>query len=234
MIDSEDCESKGMRMVTTKKECEDAAVFLKLTDTSADELLQNEDLAPGCIYQNNRWLAWASLKNHPDTSKPCGTSQWVVLHKLLIASSCICASRSGKPYNSTALKQLNHRLNAINTSVSRTKILSHISFAATCTDGQQNQGEADIDCGGPCTACPTCNDGIQNQGEMDHDCGGPCTPCPTCNDGIKNGREINIDCGGPCPACPTCVDGIQNQGETAVDCGGPCATHCHGMKNMLQ
>ena len=110
MIDSEDCESKGMRMVATKKECEDAAVFLKLTDTSADELLQNEDLAPGCIYQNNRWLAWASLKNHSDPNKPCGTSQWVVLHKLLIASSCICASRSGKPYNSTALKQLNHRL----------------------------------------------------------------------------------------------------------------------------
>ena len=110
MIDSEDCESKGMRMVATKKECEDAAVFLKLTDTSADELLQNEDLAPGCIYQNNRWLAWASLKNHSDPNKPCGKSQWVVLHKLLIASSCICASRSGKPYNSTALKQLNHRL----------------------------------------------------------------------------------------------------------------------------
>ncbi len=54
---------------------------------------------------------------------------------------------------------------------------------ATCTDGIQNQGEAGIDCGGPCPACPSCNDGIQNQGETGVDCGGPCAPCNTggCN-----------------------------------------------------
>ena len=93
----------------------------------------------------------------------------------------------------------------------------------TCTDGIQNQGEAGIDCGGPCPACPTCDDGIQNQGETGVDCGGPCAPCATCNDGVQNGNETGVDCGGSCPACPTCNDGIQNQGETGVDCGGPCA-----------
>ena len=43
-----------------------------------------------------------------------------------------------------------------------------------CHDGQQNQDEAGIDCGGPCAACPTCDDRIQNQGETEVDCGGPC------------------------------------------------------------
>jgi len=73
--------------------------------------------------------------------------------------------------------------------------------AATCSDGIQNQGETDIDCGGPCPACPTCTDGIQNQGETDIDCGGPCIACPTCSDGIQNQGETGVDCGGPCAPC---------------------------------
>jgi len=51
---------------------------------------------------------------------------------------------------------------------------------ATCNDGIQNQGEAGVDCGGPCEACqvdPTCSDGVQNQGEAGIDCGGPCEAC---------------------------------------------------------
>lgn len=81
----------------------------------------------------------------------------------------------------------------------------------TCTDGEQNQGELGIDCGGPCDACviipQTCNDNIQNQTETGVDCGGPCPPCgitggPTCTDGIMNGTETGVDCGGDdCPAC---------------------------------
>ncbi len=47
----------------------------------------------------------------------------------------------------------------------------------------------------------TCFDGIRNQGEDDVDCGGPCVPCPTCRDGIMNQGEEGVDCGGPCPAC---------------------------------
>jgi hypothetical protein len=55
----------------------------------------------------------------------------------------------------------------------------------TCSDGIKNQGEADVDCGGPCSSCAepeaveTCFDSIQNQGEEGIDCGGPCSRiCP--------------------------------------------------------
>ncbi|NAS10799.1 hypothetical protein [Poritiphilus flavus] len=49
----------------------------------------------------------------------------------------------------------------------------------------------------------TCNDGVMNQGETDVDCGGPnCQPCTnevaTCNDGIQNGDETAVDFGGSC------------------------------------
>lgn len=78
----------------------------------------------------------------------------------------------------------------------------------TCTDGEQNQGELGIDCGGPCDACgqvATCTDGIQNGGETGIDCGGscpnPCSTAPTCTDGVQNGTETGVDCGGTCPAC---------------------------------
>ena len=49
----------------------------------------------------------------------------------------------------------------------------------------------------------SCNDGIMNQGETEVDCGGPnCQPCvtevATCNDGIQNGDETDVDFGGSC------------------------------------
>ncbi len=66
---------------------------------------------------------------------------------------------------------------------------SNTCVRATCTDAVQNQGEAAVDCGGPCAACvfPTCSDQIQNQGETGVDCGGPCSACvvPTCTDQVK-------------------------------------------------
>lgn len=51
----------------------------------------------------------------------------------------------------------------------------------------------------------TCNDGIKNQGEMEVDCGGPCAECPpkeSCDDGILNQDETDVDCGGLCKPCP--------------------------------
>ena len=99
----------------------------------------------------------------------------------------------------------------------------------TCTDEIQNQGEAGVDCGGPCDACPpSCSDGILNQDETKADCGGTiCPACPTCTDGIQNQGERHIDCGGPCNACPPdCSDGILNQDETSIDCGGTICPAC--------
>ena len=48
---------------------------------------------------------------------------------------------------------------------------------ATCDDGEQNQDETGLDCGGQCNACASCDDGIQNQEETGVDCGGPCPKC---------------------------------------------------------
>jgi hypothetical protein len=58
-----------------------------------------------------------------------------------------------------------------------------VSCEETCYDGEQNNNEEAIDCGGPCVPCDTtegtCFDGIQNQGELGVDCGGPCVDCIT-------------------------------------------------------
>ena len=89
MINSGDCESNGMRMVATKKECEDAAVFLKLTDTSAYEI-EKTDRPQGCVYSSIDYLSWDSPENHP-RMLTCGS-----VHKG-VTRSCIC-SKAGKRY----------------------------------------------------------------------------------------------------------------------------------------
>lgn len=57
------------------------------------------------------------------------------------------------------------------------------SCEETCYDGKMNNGEENVDCGGPCVKCDTsigtCYDGLLNQGEEDIDCGGPCPVCVT-------------------------------------------------------
>ena len=90
MIDSGDCESNGMRMVTTKKECEDAAVFLKLEDTSAYES-QKLFRPKGCVYTTLEFLIWdQGLGHNQDTNRPdCGSVRYYQTR------SCIC-SKAGK------------------------------------------------------------------------------------------------------------------------------------------
>lgn len=79
-----------------------------------------------------------------------------------------------------------------------------------------------------------CGDGEQNNEETGIDCGGPvCDPCPTCSDEVQNGDEEGVDCGGSnCEACPSCVDGIQNGNETGVDCGGDCPICLSGVEGI--
>jgi hypothetical protein len=60
-------------------------------------------------------------------------------------------------------------------------VASISSCEENCYDGELNNSEEGVDCGGPCVACDTsqgtCYDGILNQGEEDIDCGGPCNAC---------------------------------------------------------
>jgi len=118
-----------------------------------------------------------------------------------------------------------------------------------CANGVQDPGEAGVDCGGACGACPgsacaaptecasrscvgelcaapTCTDGIKNGAELQIDCGGACGACrpATCSNGSQDPNETGVDCGGPCAACATgdCDNEVQDPGEVGVDCGGPC------------
>ncbi|CAF1603323.1 unnamed protein product [Adineta ricciae] len=78
-----------------------------------------------------------------------------------------------------------------------------ICKAPTCVDGEQNQGETGVDCGGSCAPTKACDDGSA------------CVAATDCKTGWCNKNKI-------CKA-PTCSDSEQNQGETGVDCGGSCA-----------
>jgi hypothetical protein len=108
-------------------------------------------------------------------------------------------------------------------------------FCASATQATKAEVACPNGCSnGACITPPvaTCSDGIKNQGETDVDCGGPCVACApvaTCSDGIQNQGETGVDCGGPCAACApvaTCSDGVQNQNEQGIDCGGSCALTC--------
>jgi hypothetical protein len=110
--------------------------------------------------------------------------------------------------------------------------------APTCTDGKQNQGESDIDCGGtqPTMACPRCANG--KKCTVGGDCatgtctGGVCANAPTCTDGIQNGQETGVDCGGPvCPACPSPTLQALNNHSPAC---GTCAQNKTACKLLLQ
>ncbi len=122
----------------------------------------------------------------------------------------------------------------------------------TCGDGMANQGETDVDCGGPnCGPCgdggmcaqnsdcasqscvggvcgqASCSDGVMNQDETAVDCGG--SSCPVCGEGF--GCEQGSDCesgvcmGGVCSP-PSCGDAVLNGQETDVDCGGADCMGC--------
>ena len=55
---------------------------------------------------------------------------------------------------------------------------------------------------GRCGAAASCSNGVQDEGEAGVDCGGPCEACveagnsPWCGDGVHNGDESDVDCGG--------------------------------------
>lgn len=79
-----------------------------------------------------------------------------------------------------------------------------------CDDSLDNDcdgkiDKADDDCiDGINDISDSCFDHIKNQGEDEIDCGGPCSPCEdvTCNDRKMNGDEEFIDCGGSvCSPC---------------------------------
>jgi hypothetical protein len=119
-----------------------------------------------------------------------------------------------------------------------------------CYDGEVNNGEEEIDCGGPCPACDPCLNGLWNpeNGETWVDCGGDCGECDPCYNGCQDGGEVGVDCGGICgPCADLCDDGLPNGTEDGADpdciapnmaeadCGGDycdaCPTCIDGLMN---
>ncbi|MBU0979347.1 MAG: hypothetical protein KJ709_00950, partial [Nanoarchaeota archaeon] len=164
---------------------------------------------------------------------------------------------SGEPLNLSDGQTYYFRVNASNT-VGRSKVERTDGVTIdtsleppdqpSCSDNRRNQGETDIDCGGPCPGCDLdddCEDGTDclseycedgkcevhhcdnnrtDGDETDKDCGGSCDPC-----GDGKDCEEDDDCdsdycnnGKKC-ATPSCTDNVKNGLETDTDCGGH---HC--------
>jgi len=121
--------------------------------------------------------------------------------------------------------------------------ICELGTEATCDDGQDNDGDGDVDCldsdcnnvdGCEFGAELTCNDVIDNDGDSDVDCAdSDCTASfcesteETCNDSFDNDGDGDVDClDSDCnnvDSCEfgaelTCDDIIDNDGDSDVDC----------------
>jgi hypothetical protein len=101
---------------------------------------------------------------------------------------------------------------------------------ASCQNGEQDNAETDVDCGGD--LCPQCENGQSCQ--INGDCAtnncasGTCSCAPSCpigNPCSGNGDCASGVCADVCVAAG-CGDGVKNGGETDVDCGGPDCGPC--------
>ncbi|NRA33237.1 MAG: hypothetical protein HRU17_07840 [Polyangiaceae bacterium] len=129
-----------------------------------------------------------------------------------------------------------------------------ICASALCQNNGLNQGETDIDCGGPnCPVCelgdaceqgsdcvsdvcadnlcatPTCEDGVTNQDESDTDCGGAtCDPCDDFDDCLAPGDCLSGVCSpGQYCSAPTCEDGGTSTPDGVLN-GNETAIDCGG------
>jgi hypothetical protein len=120
-----------------------------------------------------------------------------------------------------------------------------------CADAVANEGETDIDCGGPCPPCgegfrcgtdsancqtgltcavvclDTCNNNFQDVNETGKDCGGDV--CGGCGQGEGCANDNDCNNGLSCNAgtCDNgCTDGAKTNAESDVDCGGPLCELC--------
>ncbi len=114
-----------------------------------------------------------------------------------------------------------------------------------CRDGQKNNGESDVDCGGGCAACEEgkkcridsecttgkCEDKIcvRNECSSDKDCKSSsgiemhgCSEegvCMSCSDNVQNGDESAKDCGGSCDKCNNGLGCNENSDCKSGICG---------------
>lgn len=73
---------------------------------------------------------------------------------------------------------------------------------------------------------PGCTNGTQDAGETDLNCGGPCAPCQAGQHCLQHGDCESSVCTGNLCQAPSCEDLTLNGEETARDCGGPRCDGC--------
>ncbi|WP_437276785.1 hypothetical protein WME90_36860 [Sorangium sp. So ce375] len=98
--------------------------------------------------------------------------------------------------------------------------------APTCTNGEQDGNETDMDCGGSCADCANGKKCKTNADCVSNKCtGGVCTAlAATCFDGVVNGNETDSDCGGSCSQCANGKRCRENSDCTSGSCeAGVCA-----------
>ena len=86
-----------------------------------------------------------------------------------------------------------------------------------------------------CAADPLCSNGMKDNGETDVDCGGPCGPSCEVDEGCGNNTDcVSLFCDADMTCDqPACDDGEQNGDETDVDCGGSCGPTCENGEHCL-
>jgi len=85
-INSGDCNSNGLAMITNKQECEEAAKSLGLVMKEAN-LRQQKGKPHGCIYASNDYLVFASPVGHSYDPSPCGSRFYAATY------DCLCAEK---------------------------------------------------------------------------------------------------------------------------------------------
>lgn len=98
---------------------------------------------------------------------------------------------------------------------------------SSCSNGQKDGTETDVDCGGSCDDCATDKGCAQPEDCADGICTGGKCAAASCSDGVANGDESGVDCGGACPkkyhgfGCVTGTNGSQACSSFPNDAGTP-------------
>jgi len=208
--------------------------------TSATMTLTNENVASGTPEVHDITAAWAestvtytsfaSAFNATvvDSSTNSGAIGTTWSANITSSVSAWVSGSRASAWNGVLIKQPTGSsgfYSSETTTVSNRPLL-HVCYStgATCTDGIQNQGESDIDCGGS-TSCARCTDGKACSAGSDcssSSCSGGV--CVSCSDGVKNGTETDVDCGGTCATCANGKACTTNGDCTSGNCsGGICA-----------
>ena len=102
----------------------------------------------------------------------------------------------------------------------------------TCTNGKQDEDEADIDCGGKCGGCDIGKNCSSDKDCLSENCdtvSGTCAKAKCKSDAECDGDAICVE-----GACISCSDGILNGDEADIDCGGSCANACPNGRKCTQ